>query len=389
MVRNHLIFFAICLVTVPALAAETLDFEIGKRLFDRNWVSALASTKADDGLGPLSDASSCVACHADGRPAESFVIRLGNAEGNGDPVYGLQLQRRGSRGVAPEAHAEIAWHATGVGRTASIHLTDLGYGNLAPTTRYALRRPLRVAGVGLLASISESEILSRADPNDEDGDGVSGRPAWIIGDDGKRVLGRFGWRANASTLRAQTERAFFQDMGMSTTGHAESWGECTAAQILCRAAPHGASPEEAEISDSLRDLVVAFLNETPAPHAASANALGEKVFAGAGCSACHATPRLADGRKVPAYTDLLLHDLGAGLNDGIKEGAAEPGEWRTPPLWGMAASLRAGGLLHDGRARNVEEAIEWHDGEAANARSKVRALSDADKAALLAFVNGL
>ena len=389
MVRNRLTLLAILIVSVPALATETLDFEIGKSLFNRNWVSAPASTKADDGLGPLSDASSCAACHAGERRDEIMVIRLGNAEGNGDPVYGHQLQRRGSPGVAPEANVEIAWHAAGALRTASIHLTDLGYGNLAATTRYALRRPLRIAGIGLLARIPEAEILTRADPNDADGDGVSGRPAWIIGNDGKRVLGRFGWRASEPTLRAQTERAFFQDMGLSTTGNAESWGECTEVQPACRSAPQGASHEETEISDSMRDLVVAFLNEAPAPRVGSPNARGEQVFGAAGCAACHATPRLTEGRKVLAYTDLLLHDLGPGLNDGIKEGAAEPGEWRTPPLWGMAASLRAGGLLHDVRARNVEEAIEWHDGEAAKARAKMRALSDADKAALLAFVNGL
>jgi CxxC motif-containing protein (DUF1111 family) len=98
---------------------------------------------------------------------------------------------------------------------------------------------------------------------------------------------------------------------------------------------------------------------------------------------------LADGRPVAAYTDLLLHDMGPDLNDGIKEGAAEAGEWRTAPLWNVAQSLKIGGLLHDGRARSVAEAIEWHGGEAAAARARFRALSAADKAALAAFVGAL
>jgi CxxC motif-containing protein (DUF1111 family) len=136
------------------------------------------------------------------------------------------------------------------------------------------------------------------------------------------------------------------------------------------------------------DMVVSYIASLPAPSAAK-NGPGKALLAQTGCTACHATLHLPDGRPVPAYTDLLLHDLGPGLNDGIKEGAAGPGVWRTAPLWDVAGSLKIGGLLHDGRARNVAEAVEWHDGEASAARARFRALSAQDKAALVAFVGGL
>ena len=142
------------------------------------------------------------------------------------------------------------------------------------------------------------------------------------------------------------------------------------------------------MTDSLAGMSAAYLGSLPAPSAPGPNA-GVKLFEDTGCAACHATLALADGAPVRAYTDLLLHDLGDGLNDGIKEGAAEPGAWRTAPLWNVAESLKLGGLLHDGRARTVAEAIEWHGGEADRARQRFKALNPADQAALADFVSGL
>jgi CxxC motif-containing protein (DUF1111 family) len=127
----------------------------------------------------------------------------------------------------------------------------------------------------------------------------------------------------------------------------------------------------------------------PPPSPVASDSEGEALFGDIGCGACHALLHLEDGTEIRAYTDLLLHEMGEDLNDGIAEGAALPGEWRTPPLWGLSATLQLGGLMHDARAPNVEEAIEWHGGEAAAARARFRALEPGDKAALLAFVNGL
>jgi len=379
----------------PVLAGASLDIAIGKRLFERNWVSAPSSTKSDDGLGPLYDATSCASCHAD-RPAAKLdetstppglVIRLGNARGGGDPVYGYQLQARGVAGQTAEANPDIQWAAKEGLRIAAVTPYRLGYGDLASDTKLGLRRAPSIKGAGLLAQIPESEILQRVDPDDANRDGIAGRPSWVSVN-GKRVLGRFGWRASQPDLAAQTAMAFSRDIGLSTRLHPDSWGDCTEAERACRSAPHGAAAGEPELADAMLDMIAQFVASVPPPPPAKTGP-GERLFTETGCAACHATLKLADGKPVPAYTDLLLHDLGPDLNDGIKEGAAEPGLWRTAPLWDVAGSLKIGGLLHDGRARNVAEAVEWHAGEAAAARARFRALGAADKAALVAFVSGL
>ena len=262
-----------------------------------------------------------------------------------------------------------------------------GYGSLAEDTEIALRRAPSLKGIGLLAQIPESEILKRADTEDANHDGIAGRAAWLYVN-GKRVLGRFGWRATQPDLVAQTAAAFSRDIGLSTWADPAPWGDCTQGERACRAGPHGSEAGEPEVADQMLDSVVAYVGALPAPHPAKASA-GEKLFAEIGCAACHATLHLANGTPVRAYTDLLLHDMGAGLGDGMEEGAAESWFWRTAPLWDVAGSLKVGGLLHDGRARNVAEAIEWHAGEARGARARYEVLTPADKAALLAFVSGL
>jgi CxxC motif-containing protein (DUF1111 family) len=380
-------------VAAPALAlAASLDAVVGRALFERNWVSAPSSTQADDGLGPLYDAPSCAACHAPRGGASGnglmpgMVIRLGNAKATGDPVYGSQLQTHGVAGQTPEGNPKLVWRETEDGRVADIALTDLGYGALASETKVSLRRAPALDGAALLARIPETEILKQAAAEKRRGD-VAGEPAWVT-DNGKRVLGRFGWRAETPTLASQIALAFSRDIGLSTSAHPEAYGECTERESACRAAPQGAKPGEVEVPDALVIAVVKHI-ETLKPTMPSNAKQAEALFAKTGCAECHATLRLTDGTPVPAYTDLLLHRMGEGLNDGIAEAAAAPGQWRTAPLWNVAESLKMGGLLHDGRARNVAEAILWHGGEAAFARTRFQALSAADKAALAAFVSGL
>jgi CxxC motif-containing protein (DUF1111 family) len=382
-------------MTTVAIGAPSLDLAIGKRLFERNWVSAPSSTKSDDGLGPLYDAPSCAACHVldphgpvdETSTPPGMVIRLGNGQGEPDPVYGAQLQTRGVAGQTPEANPDIEWVAKGDLRVAKITLYGLGYGPLARDTRMSLRRAPSIKGAGLLAQIPDSEILAHADSEDSNHDGIAGHAPWVtVG--GKRVLGRFGWKATQPDLPAQIATAFSRDIGLSTRLHADPWGDCTPYQRACRAGPHGSEDGEPEVANALFDLVVAYVAALPAPRPAE-SATGEKLFADVGCGACHATLHLANGTPVPAYTDLLLHDMGGDLADGIEEGSADSWFWRTAPLWDVTGSLKIGGLLHDGRARNVEEAVEWHGGEAAATRTRFRALTPSDKAALVAFVSGL
>jgi CxxC motif-containing protein (DUF1111 family) len=394
MVQSRLIAAFAVVAAAPLLCAASLDVGIGKKLFERNWVSAPSSTKSDDGLGPLYDASSCFACHGqrlDTRIDETstppgMVVRLGNAKGGGDPIYGAQLQTRGVAGQVPEANPDIRWKVKQGLRIATITPYSLGYGALASDTKIALRRAPSIKGVGLLAQIPDSEILSRVQSEDANHDGIAGRAPWMVVD-GKRVLGRFGWKATQPDLTAQTSMAFSRDIGLSTRLDPAPWGDCTEAERACRAGPHGGEGGQPEVADEVLALVVGYVAALPAPPATLPES--EKLFAGTGCGGCHATLHLADGTPVAAYTDLLLHDLGAGLDDGITEGAAPPGFWRTAPLWDVAGSLKIGGLLHDGRARTVGEAVEWHAGEAIAARARFRALTPADKAALVAFVSGL
>ena len=382
-------------MSTAAIAAPSLDIALGKRLFERNWVSAPSSTKSDDGLGPLYDATSCAACHvinpktqADEESLPSgLIVRLGNARGETDPVYGAQLQTKGVAGQVPEGSPKIEWSDKDGLRVLNFKPDKLGYGPLARDTRTSLRRAPSLKGIGLLARVPDREILKNADSEDANHDGVAGHVAWVTVD-GKRLLGRFGWKAASPDLPSQVAAAFSRDIGLSTRLRPDPWGDCTPAERACREAPHGGTKDEPEVSNALLDLIVAYVGSLSPPQAPK-QGLGDKLFTDTGCGACHMTLHLADGTPVPAYTDLLLHDMGAGLGDGIEEGAGEPWFWRTAPLWDVATSLRLGGLLHDGRARNVAEAIEWHEGEALSAKAHFRALSPSDKAALVAFVSGL
>jgi CxxC motif-containing protein (DUF1111 family) len=389
------LIFALLFAAAPVIsAAASLDAAVGKRLFERNWVSAPSSTKSDDGLGPLYNATSCVACHAE-RAVDidetsvppGIVVRLGNAKGAGDPVYGRQLQTRAVAGQTPEANPDITWAARGVLRVPAIKLYSQAYGPLAEDTRLALRRAPSPAGIGLLAEVPEREIVERAEANRGKGSGVLGRPAWLT-INRKRVLGRFGWKATQPDLSTQISMAFSNDIGLSTEAHPEPWGDCTPAESACRKGPHGAELGAVEVPETLVLMIADYLKSLPPPPPASSSQ-GKVLFDQVGCSACHATLHLPDSRPVAAYTDLLLHDLGSGLDDGIKEGAAAPNEWRTAPLWNVAASLKVGGLLHDGRARNVAEAIAWHDGEAMAARTRFEHLNASEKAQLVDFVSRL
>ena len=401
MVPRRLIVGAIIAAAAPVVATgASMDASIGRNLFERNWVPAPSSTKSNDGLGPLYNATSCAACHIRDANAEideasvppGTVVRIGNAKGGGDPIYGRQLQTRAAANQKPEANPDITWTSSGPRREAAIKLFSQGYGPLGSETKLALRRPSSLFGIGLLAQIPDQEIMKRADPDDANKDGISGR-APMISENGKQVLGRFGWRAAQASLAAQASMAFHIDMGLSTDAHPEPWGDCTAIQSACRAGPHGAAKGEVEIPQSVVDLIVAYLESLPAPAAVDTKQAevehGQKIFFTIGCALCHMNTGTVNGKPVAAYTDMLLHDMGPGLNDGIAEGSAQAGEWRTAPLWNLGFNARITGLMHDGRAASVTEAIQWHDGEAAPVRMRFNGLTLAEKDALIAFVSRL
>jgi CxxC motif-containing protein (DUF1111 family) len=414
-----------------ALPAPTLTneerqrFEIGDSFFTQNWVIAPASTDARDGLGPLFNARACASCHVldgRGRPPGSgddaalgLLLRLSiPGEGpNGaplpEPVYGGQLQDNAVNGVPAEGRIEVTYalitgvYADGTGyelRDPTYTIVDLAYGPLGDEVMISPRLAPQVIGMGLLEAVPEAAIVALADPDDADGDGISGRPnrAWNPAT-GQLELGRFGWKANQPTVEAQASDAFLGDIGITSSLHPQQ--NCSDAQESCVAAPTGGEPE---VTDS-RLGSVTFYSRTlsvPAMRDADDDEVddGAAVFDAVGCSSCHVSTLETGATDVAAlseqsihpYTDLLLHDMGEGLADGRPDFAASGSEWRTPPLWGLGLADDVNGyrfLLHDGRARTFEEAILWHGGEGQAAADAFRSLPADERAALIRFLESL
>jgi len=416
---------------------DRFDLGVGRAFFRDPWVAAPASTTARDGLGPLFNAHACASCHpdggrgalaADGAPSSAVLLRLWrNAPPPGDgvladPVYGEQLQTlaiaagKGDPTQRPlrEGALAVEWkHVDGAFadgtpfalRKPAYRATELTYGPLHADVRSSARLAPSLRGAGLLDAIPAEAIVVRADPVDADGDGVSGRAAWLP--DARtenRVLGRFGWKAAQPTVRHQVASALRNDIGITSELFPQQ--PCTAAEEACTRARGGGDPPTGhEISQALLDALVRFsatLAVTARPSSGDPEVVrGRATFHGLGCAACH-TPSFVTGadagvaeaarQVVYPYSDLLLHDMGPGLADEVGEGAAAGAEWRTAPLWGLGSAARDSertSLLHDGRARTIAEAVLWHGGEASAARERFVELSAEQRAALLAFLASL
>ena len=397
--------------------AERAEFFVGNGLFRRAWVAAPASTASADGLGPLYNARSCQRCHLkDGRghppagpddSAVSMILRLSDAAGAPDPVYGAQLQDLAIPGMRREGRLAVEYRETAASlRAPRYRIEELAYGPLAPDTATSPRVAPPMIGLGLLEAIDEADILARADPGDADGDGVSGRANRVWSPSlGRMAAGRFGWKAGQATVPDQAAAAMAGDIGVSNPLAPAPWGDCTAAQAECIVAPHGGTPEAPEATEAIMTPITFYSRHLAVPARRDVDApevlRGKRLFYEAGCIACH-TPKHATRRDWPVpglagqliwpYTDLLLHDMGEGLADGFHEGRATGREWRTPPLWGIGLTETVNGhryFLHDGRARGLAEAILWHGGEAEASREAFRALPANDRAALLAFLGSL
>lgn len=286
-------------------------------------------------------------------------------------------------------------------------VADLGYGPMADGVMFSPRVAPPMIGLGLLEAIPAADILARADADDADGDGISGRPqvVWSTEFD-QPMLGRFGWKGGNATVKEQSAGAFAGDIGISNPLAVDPAGECTDLQAACKAAPHGAGDDRThEIDAEGLDLVTHYSRNLGVPARRDVDdpqvLRGKKVFYAVGCTACH-TPKYVTHRLndlpeqsfqlIWPYTDLLLHDMGAGLADNRPEGRASGREWKTPPLWGIGLTEQVNGhtrFLHDGRARSLLEAILWHGGEAQAARDAVAAMPKEDRAALIRFLGSL
>ncbi|MEO8667955.1 MAG: di-heme oxidoredictase family protein [Bauldia sp.] len=405
-----------------APAERSRPFFFGNRLFNTNWVIFPASVKDFDGLGPTFNRTSCSGCHVrDGRgrppektgdPMNSMLVRLSIPGPDGKaiphPAYGDQLNDRAIPGVKPEGRAvideEMMAGAYGDGTPYTLlkphyRFIDLAYGPL-DGAQFSPRVAPAVIGLGLLQSVPLSTLEALEDPDDADGDGISGRINRLVDHDGKPAAGRFGWKANVATLREQAAGAAVGDMGITTTLFPDQ--NCMAGEADCRAALADPGPE---MKPSFLDRLVIYMETLAVPVARNLDdptvARGQLLFRDFGCAACHlptlktdvtaALPELRNQLFHP-FTDLLLHDMGEGLADGRPDQAATGSEWRTPPLWGLGLIEKVNGhdrLLHDGRARGPAEAILWHGGEAMAAAEKFRTASAGERAALLAFLNAI
>ena len=417
------------------------DFRVGNGIFRKIWVSAPSSTTSSDGLGPLFNARACQRCHlkdgrgrppAAGERAETMFLRLSippqtEAERAAlrehrqtvipEPTYGSQLQNFSIQGILAEGEMTIAYQEMPISladgeivslRAPSYGVSGLHYGPFHPETMLSPRVAPPVIGMGLLEAIADDDILADADPDDRDGDGISGRANIVWSDElGRPMLGRFGWKAGNPTVSQQSAAAFRGDVGISTPLYPRPHGDCTSAQESCRAAPHGGASAQntvesgAALVDLLnfytRNLGVSARRDIGDPQVLQ----GKRLFYEANCTGCH-TPKFVTRRDsigeeqsfqlIWPYTDLLLHDMGDGLADGRPEGEASGREWRTPPLWGIGLTETVSGhtfFLHDGRARSLLEAILWHGGEAEAAKQRVVAMTRAERAAVLAFLRSL
>ena len=416
------------------------EFAIGNGLFRRPWVSSPSSTRSADGLGPLYNARSCQRCHLkDGRghpPADaddsavSMLIRLsvpprteeerallasGRTAVIPEPIYGVQLQDVSVPGLGAEGRIRIARVKREVTfddgtkvdlEEPSYAITDTGYGPLDPQVMTSPRVAPPMIGLGLLEAVSASDILARADPDDMDGDGISGRGRWVWSPQKSRMmLGRFGWKAGTASIVDQSAAAMSGDIGISSPLAPAPWGECTEGQEACRAGPHGADAGGFEAPADVMDAIVFYSRNLAVPARRAVDnptvLRGKAHFYRIGCTGCH-TPKHATwsdwpvealaGQLIWPYTDLLVHDMGNDLADGRPEGGASGREWRTAPLWGVGLTEVVNGhtrFLHDGRARNLAEAILWHGGEAEAASAAFRAMPSAERGALLTFLNSL
>ena len=419
---------------------EEGKFKLGNALFRKVWVSSPSSTRASDGLGPLFNERACQNCHLkDGRghPPESgsrstsMFLRLSrkataqedldalrslSLPNHPDPVYGGQLQDLAVPGFRAEGHMRITYEEIPVTlgdgtlvslRKPSYSVEDLGYGPLHPDTTLSPRVTPQMIGMGLIQAIHVADILASADPDDADGNGISGKVALTRDHDGSLVLGRFGWKAQNPTVRQQSADAFAGDIGISTPDVPRDHGDCTESQSNCLALPTGVQKNlgDTEAPDPVLELVTFYSENLAVParrDVGDAKVLqGKRMFYNLGCASCH-TPKFVTSRDAgnPAhrfqliwpYSDFLLHDMGEGLADGQQVGAANGQEWRTPPLWGIGLTQTVSGhtfFLHDGRARNLTEAILWHGGEAQDARDGFASLAEEERDALITFLESL
>ena len=400
---------------------EKRSFFVGKSFFRDVWVKAPSSTAGRDGLGPSFNANSCIACHTrDGRGLGlgqnnvdfSLLFRLSVKKFDDSwaphPAYGGQLNPFGIEDGIAEANAQVSFeNVNGFFndnqsyqlRKPIYSFINLNFGEISSETNISARVAPQVIGLGLLEAISETDLLKLEDPNDSNQDGISGIAKRVTDLESNTLkIGRFGWKAEQPTLQQQNAAAFLGDIGITSRLFPNT--NCTSVQTLCLQMPHG---EEPELANQLLNRVTTYVQLLSVPKRRDFSdqqvITGEKIFKQINCTACHqpvyrtaatAAFNILSNQNIFPYTDLLLHDMGEELSDQGQK--PDRREWRTPPLWGLGLITTVNGhsnLLHDGRARTVEEAILWHGGEGSQSRDNYKSLSFIERQNLLKFLNSL
>ncbi|TBN19144.1 thiol oxidoreductase [Hyunsoonleella pacifica] len=413
---------------IPELSnTELAFFGVGNAMFDQSWVSSPASTTSRDGLGPIFNARACSGCHLrDGRgkplvntgaDSEGFLLRLsiGNNPTSGPiphQIYGDQLQDESNLGIDKEADIQVDFtfingkYADGTSyelRQPNYSIIDENYGSLQGV-EISPRVGQQVIGLGFIDALTEASILANADPDDLNKDGISGKAnyVWNVKEQ-QLTIGKFGWKANQPTLEQQIAGAFSGDMGLTTSIFPE---ENCPDGIDCNQLFNGNNPgEDVEVPDIQFSRISLYMSAISVPirrNFQDEDVLkGKQHFNDLGCVSCHINnfttgtnsvlPQISNININP-FSDFLLHDMGDELADNRGDFLANSREWRTQPLWGLGLIELVNGhtfLLHDGRARTIEEAILWHGGEAKQSKEDFKQLIASEREELIQYLNSL
>ena len=399
-------------------ARDQLVHEIGDKAFEQTFVAA--GSNVFGGLGPVFNNVSCISCHHNdgkGTPTAGqstssllFRISLPGQDVHGAPLpapgFGLQLQDQALFGIQPEVSMQINYTDVPVqypdGSITTLrnpqYIVKNPYIPLPAVYELSARMAPPVFGVGLLENIPEQTILSFVDAGDKNGDGITGKANYIFDSTtNKNILGRFGFKANASTVIFQVATAYQQDMGVTSYVQPK---ESSGGQLQ-----DDKKVDDPELQDSIVNAVAFYVRSLAVPARRNVtdpdNKKGEQLFKQINCSGCHRPtvqtgtdinfPQLSNQRIHP-YTDMLVHDMGAGIADNRADYLASGSEWRTTPLWGIGLFEKTNGIpfyLHDGRARTLEEAILWHDGEAKKSKEQFMSLQKSERDQLIKFLKSL
>lgn len=407
------------------LSGEEVDqFMLGRSFFAIPWVEAPSATTARDGLGPIFNANTCNSCHqkqnsatpfnADGTVHRSLVFKLSKIALDKqkkainklipDSTYGTQIGINGTRSVPFEAKTSITKHTKKVVLKDKTQinliyykpvLSSLNYGPLDKETRISIRQAPAIVGAGFIERIPKASILALAKAQKARNDHIQGQPNWVINPlSNQKSLGRFGYKASQDSIIMQTADAAAHDMGLTNAFFPQEL--CTKQQKACKNAPKGRPSPLGKLDLPMPRLVAMsfYLSKQKAPAPAQLNneqQKGKTLFSQLGCDSCHHSSfNLDESLVIHPYSDFLLHDMGEALADNRTEFLASPQQWKTTPLWGLGHRVRTNRFfLHDGRAKNVLEAILWHGGEAQKAQQQFTQLSQNQRHQLIQFLEAL